>query len=66
MKGRCDWYSQVRIMNSMDRVEIEGMMVTAQIETSTGVLDTSFCGMGNTARSKNYHSIWQKLCCTLV
>jgi|GEM_PF-1080334 hypothetical protein len=35
-------YSQVRIMNSMDRVEIEGMMVTAQIETSTGVLDTSF------------------------
>lgn len=33
---------QVRIMNGMDKVEIEGMTVTVQIQLSSGPIDTSF------------------------
>lgn len=33
--------SQVRILNSMDRVEIEGMRVNVQVETSEGPVDTT-------------------------
>lgn len=35
-------YDQVRVMNGMDKVEIEGMRVTVQVETSEGPVDTSF------------------------
>ncbi len=35
-------YDQVRVMNGMDKVEIEGQRVTVQVQTSEGLVDTSF------------------------